>query len=101
MNQGDWLIGVKPICYQKCNNVTLDLVGQPDPTYDPNAIDVSLDRPLEKLQAVLAQFKNKADLTGLVCTTRSEEDACGCIHCMLECPLHGDTRCKGIIYGKI
>lgn len=95
MNQGDWLVDVCPKCFVKCNKVTLELSGKPDPTWDPTKVDTSLDRPLEKLQAVLAQFKNKADLTGLVCKTRSEVDSCGCIHVMLECPLHGDKRCKG------
>lgn len=95
MNQGDWLHGVGAKCYHQCNNVTLVLNGQPDPTYTPCETDPKLARPLQKLKAVLDQFKNKADLVGLVCKTKTVTDACGCIHCLLECPKKGDKRCKG------
>lgn len=92
MNQGTWLQGVHPKCIQECNKLTLELRGEPDDTYDANAIDLTMDRPLEKLRAVLSQFTKNAQLTGLKCRARCEEDKCKCIHCMLECPLHGDQR---------
>lgn len=98
MNQNNWLVGVTPVCYHDLNDdtVTLELSGQPDPTYDPSAVDTSLDRPLEKLREIADQFKNNAQLVGIKCNMHWTEDKCGCLHVMVECPIAGETRQNGI-----
>lgn len=91
--ESNWLDGVRAECYLKCNNLTLHLIGQPDPTYDCAVTDASHDRPLEKLRSIFSQIeKGEVKVAQLVCKSHCIVDDCGCIHCMLECLINGDVR---------
>lgn len=89
------LIGVDVACYVQRSDLILQLTGEPDPSYNPSAPDLSLRRPLAKLHAILEQL-GEITVAQLVCTTHCDEDACGCIHCMLGCPINSDARPIGI-----
>lgn len=93
----NWLDGVAAKCYKQCNNLTLRLTGQPDPTYDATAVDESFDRPLEKLGEIFSQLdEGKIKVAELACQSNTYVDDCGWIHCTLECPLSSDeSRTKG------
>lgn len=96
MTQADWLKGAIRKCIVHCNDLTYEVIGKPDPTYDPNeAPSVNLDRPLEKLKMV---FDNTpiTDPIGFECTAKCIEDESDIIYCTLLCSLENETRSAGM-----
>lgn len=97
LSQKDLLKDVKIKCRENYGYGVLELIGKPDPTYNPLVKDKNLDQPIEKLQAIFNNIR-KATPVGLKCTTNSYAGAQDEIHCILTCAINNDPRPIGDYY---
>lgn len=95
LSQGDWLRGARLKCHDDCDYAIFEVIGKPDPTYDPNAKDERFDKPLEELKVIFDNIPI-ATPVGLVCSTECIVDVENLIHCTLTCPINSDPRTTGI-----
>lgn len=95
MTQADWLNGADKKCISKSGYLTYEVIGKPDPTYDPNAApSENLDRPLEKLKVIFDNTPT-TDPVDLICTAKCTEES-NIIYCALSCPIENETRSPGM-----
>lgn len=92
VNQKDWLVGVSLNCHhhESNNTVTLELSGQPDPTYNPSA-KLTSSGPLKHLKIIAERCKDNTQVLGVQCRSHWMEDKCGSLHVMIECPIDSQT----------
>ncbi|KAJ6641595.1 hypothetical protein Bhyg_06535, partial [Pseudolycoriella hygida] len=90
MSQKDWLEGARILCKRRRNSVTYEVIGRPDPTFDPHAQDSNFDRPMEKLRLIFSNTPT-TDPVGLKCNASCTEES-NIIHCSLKCPLKNESR---------